>query len=61
MKERIFEALLVKNAEPYLKLPGFDRHAFYSSSSETLREFGDAVYFVDIEWCKNADRVIYGS
>lgn len=61
MKERIFEALLVKYAEPYLKLPGFDRNAFYSNSPETIKEFGDAVYFVDADWQKKADRVIYGS
>lgn len=61
MNEITFEAILVKNIDAYQKLPGFDRHAFYSNSPETVKEFGDAVYFVDIEWRKKADRVIYGS
>jgi len=61
MNETLYVAILVKNAGDYLNLPGFDRHAFFSDSTDTLKVFGDAVYFIDVEWQKNADRILYGS
>lgn len=61
MNDKAFIAVLAKYVCKYIDLPGFNRHAFYSNSPETLNEFGDAVYFVDTEWKKNADRIIYGS
>lgn len=56
-----YTVLKVKDAYHYLTLSDFDKHAFYCNTPEAQRKFGDAVYFVDEEWMKKADRVIYGS
>jgi len=61
MKEPLYKVVPVKSIGPYREVKGFDTHAFYSCSAETRNVFGDAVYFVDTDWLRDADREIWGS
>ena len=61
MEETIlYEAVLAKHAANYMKVAGFNERAFFSDSPETIKSFGDAVYFIDRRWLDRATKEIYG-
>ena len=60
MEPILYEAVLAKHAATYMKVGGFAERAFYSNSPETIKAFGDAVYFIDRRWMDYATKEIYG-
>lgn len=55
-----YEVVRVKDAFHYVTLRDFKLHAFYCDSPEAHQRFGDAVYFIEIEWKEQAIKAIYG-
>lgn len=55
-----YEVVLAKHASHFLRLKGFADHAFFCSSKEAVRKFGDEVYFIEKHWLEWATKEVYG-